>query len=87
MSVWHQIYLPASGQAMRLRTTRFATEATYDKLEVWSWKNGAWVKIKTYTGSTGPALSDEFPGQYHYVKFVSDSSITAAGVSLDAEYR
>jgi hypothetical protein len=87
MSVWHQVYLPAGAQAMRLVTSRFATEAGYDKLEVWSWKNGAWAKMKTYSGTSGPALTDEFTGQYHYVKFVSDSSVTAAGVSFDAEYR
>lgn len=87
MSVWHQIYLPAGAQAMRIRTSRFATEASYDKLEVWTWKNGAWAKIKMYSGSAGPALTEEFAGQYHYVKFVSDSSVTGAGVSLDAEYR
>lgn len=87
MSVWHQIYLPTSAQAMRLNTSRFATEAGYDKLEVWTWQNGAWVKIKTYSGTTGPALTEEFVGQYHYVKFVSDSSVTKAGVSFDAEYR
>jgi hypothetical protein len=87
MSVWHQAYLPAGAQTMRLSTLRFATETTYDKLEVWSWKNGAWTKIKTYTGSLGPALTDEFPGQYHYLKFVSDSSVVKAGVSVDVQYR
>jgi hypothetical protein len=87
MSVWHQAYLPTDGQAMRLRTTRFATEANYDKLEVWSWKNGSWIKVATYTGTAGPALTTEFAGQYHYLKFVSDSSVTKAGVSLDVEWR
>jgi hypothetical protein len=86
-SVWKELYLPAGAQAMRLRTTRFRTEAGYDKLEVWTWKNGAWAKVKTYSGTTGPALTDEFVGQYHYLRFVSDSSVTAAGVSVDAEYR
>ncbi|HEY5951257.1 MAG TPA: Kazal-type serine protease inhibitor family protein, partial [Kofleriaceae bacterium] len=87
VSVWKDLYLPADAQALRLRATRFATEASYDKLEVWTWKNGAWAKIKTYSGTAGPTLTDEFPGQYHYLHFVSDSSITAAGISLDAEYR
>ncbi len=87
MSVWHQVYLPAGAQAMRLHTSRFVTELNYDKLEVWSWKNGAWAKVATYTGTTGPALTEEFAGQYHYLKFVSDSSVTKAGVSLDAEWR
>jgi hypothetical protein len=87
VSVWKELYLPSGAQVMRLVSTRFRTEAGYDKLEVWTWKNGAWTKVKTYSGSTGPALADEFPGQYHYLHFVSDSSVTAAGVSLDAQYR
>lgn len=87
MSVWKELYLPAEAQALRLRSTRFETERTYDKLEVWSWRNGAWLKVKTYTGSSGPAVTDEWPGQYHYLRFVSDSSVTDRGVSLDAEWR
>lgn len=86
-SVWKELTLPSDGQVLRLRATRFRTEAGYDKLEVWTWKNGAWVKVKTYSGTTGPALTEEFAGRYHYLRFVSDSSITAAGVSVDAEYR
>ena len=87
VSGWKEIYLPSGAQVMRLSSTRFRTEANYDKLEVWTWKNGAWTKVKTYSGSTGPALTDEFPGQYHYLHFVSDSSVSAAGVSVDAQYR
>lgn len=86
-SVWKELYLPSGAQALRLRTTRFRTEPGYDKLEVWTWQNGAWMKVKTYSGTVGPALTDEFPGRYHYLRFVSDSSITASGVSVDAEYR
>jgi hypothetical protein len=86
-SVWKELYLPSGAQVMRLATTRFRTEASYDKLEVWTWKNAAWTKIKTYSGATGPALTEEFVGQYHYLRFVSDSSVTAAGVSVDAQYR
>jgi hypothetical protein len=86
-SVWKELYLPAGAQVMRLRSSRFRTEAGYDKLEVWSWQNGAWAKIKTYSGTTGPALTDEFAGQYHYLRFVSDSSVTDTGVVVDAEYR
>lgn len=87
MSVWHQAYLPAGAQAMRLSSLRFATETNYDKLEVWTWKNGAWTRVRSYTGTVGPALTDEFPGQYHYLKFVSDSSVVKAGVSVDIQYR
>ena len=86
-SVWHQLYLPVEAEALRLVVTRFELEQGYDKLEVWTWKNGAWVKVRTYTGNVGPAVTDEFPGRYHYLRFVSDSSITDAGVALDAEWR
>ena len=86
-SVWHEIYLPAEAQALRLVATRFRLENNYDKLEVWTWKNGAWTKIKTYTGTAGPTATDEFPGQYHYLRFTSDSSVTDQGVALDAQWR
>lgn len=86
-SVWFQVYLPAGAQALRLHATGFATEASYDFLEVWAWRNGAWTKVKAFSGTTGPALTDEFAGQYFYLKFVSDSSVTATGFTVNAEYR
>lgn len=86
-SVWKELYLPSGAQVMRLAASRFRTEAGYDKLEVWTWQDGAWTKVKVYSGANGPALTDEFPGRYHYLHFVSDSSITASGISIDAEYR
>jgi hypothetical protein len=86
-SVWHQLYLPAEAQALRLVATRFRLENHYDKLEVWTWTNGAWAKVRTYTGTAGPAVTDEFAGRYHYLRFVSDSTVTDQGVALDAEWR
>jgi hypothetical protein len=86
-SVWKQLYLPAEAQALRLAVSQFKTEAKYDKLEVWTWENNDWALKATFTGSTGPALSQEFPGQYHYLHFVSDSSVTDSGVTLDAQWR
>ena len=86
-SVWYQVYLPSGAQSMRLRQTGFKTEANYDFLEVWSWKNGAWAKLKAFSGSTGPALTEEFAGQFFYLKFVSDSSVTATGFTVYPEYR
>ncbi|MBA3397948.1 MAG: hypothetical protein H0T89_35315 [Deltaproteobacteria bacterium] len=86
-SVWHQLYLPAEAQLLRLSATRFRTEAGYDKLEVWTWKNGAWTLVRMYSGTAGPRLTDEFPGVYHYLRFVSDSSVTDQGVSVDAQWR
>jgi len=86
-SVWYQVYLPAGAQAMRLRQTGFATEANYDFLEVWTWKNGAWTRVQRFSGTTGPSNTDEFAGQYFYLKFVSDSSVTKTGFTVFPEYR
>ena len=87
-SVWKEVSLPAGAQAMRLVTaTGFALEANYDFLEVWSWTNGAWKLDHRYTGTTGPAATDEFAGQYHYLRFISDSSVNKAGFRVDAQYR
>ena len=87
-SVWKELSLPASAQSLRLVTaTGFALEANYDFLEVWSWVNGAWKKMKRYTGTTGPAPTDEFAGRYHYLRFVSDSSVNKTGFRVDAQYR
>lgn len=87
-SVWKELTLPTGAQSMRLVTaTGFALEANYDFLEVWSWVNGAWKQMKRYTGTTGPSATDEFPGRYHYLKFVSDSSINKSGFRVDAEWR
>ena len=85
--MWHQLYLPAEAQALRLITSRFRLENTYDKLEVWTWQSGDWRKVKTYTGTTGPAATDELPGRDHYLRFVSDSSVTDQGFALDAQWR
>jgi hypothetical protein len=85
--VWKQLYLPAEAVALRLKINAFATEANYDFLEVWTWKNSAWVKVKSFTGSLGVLTTEEYLGRYHYLRFVSDSSVTAQGVTLDAQWR
>lgn len=86
-SVWKDVYLPASAQALRLKVASFSLEANYDFLEVWVWRNSAWRLVKRYTGTTGPALTEEFTGRYFYLKFVSDSSVTKFGFKIAAEYR
>lgn len=86
-SVWKEITLPTTAQKMRLKTTDFSLEANYDFLEVWTWINGAWSRVKRYTGTAGPLGTDEFPGRYHYLRFVSDSSVTKTGFRVDAEWR
>lgn len=87
-SVWKELALPSGAQALRLLTAAgFSLEANYDFLEVWTWKNGAWERVRRYTGTAGPAATDEFPGRYHYLRFVSDSSVTRPGFRVDAQWR
>jgi hypothetical protein len=86
-SVWKQLYLPSGATSMRLITAGvFELEQGYDKLEIWTWKNGAWHRVRTFTGTVGPSAADEFPGRYHYLHFVSDYSVTKEGFNLIAEY-
>jgi hypothetical protein len=86
-SVWKETYLPSEAQALRLNASSFRLEPGYDFLEVWTFTNGAWVRVARYTGSAGPRATDEFPGRFHYLRFVSDSSITDQGFRVDAEWR
>ncbi len=89
VSQWSsQITLPTGATTMRLAMTGvFSLEQNYDFLEVWTWQNNAWVRSRRYTGTVGPAASDEFPGKYFYLKFVSDSSVTKEGFNVLAQYR
>jgi hypothetical protein len=41
---------------------------------VWAFQNSAWVRIKRYTGTIGPSLTEEFVGQYFYLKLAIDPS-------------
>ena len=85
---WKQVYLPAGATRMHLVTSgAFDLEANYDFLEVWTWANNAWTRTKRYTGVVGPSATDEFAGQFFYLKFVSDNSVTRAGFSVVAKYR
>lgn len=86
-NVWKNLDLPAGATKMRLvNSGTFALENNYDKLEVWVWRNGAWAKLKTYTGSVAPAPAYEFTGARFQLHFVSDSSVTQRGFDLTAEY-
>ncbi len=87
LNTWTAINLPAGAAKLRLiKNGNFELESGYDKLEVWAWRSGAWVKVKTYSGTAGPALADEFAGQYFYLHLVSDSSVTKYGFDVTAEY-
>ena len=82
------ITLPTGATKLRLAMTGvFDLESNYDFLEVWTWQNNTWVRTKRYTGTVGPAVTDEFAGKYFYLKFVSDSSITREGFNVLAQYR
>ena len=86
-SEWKQLYAPEGANKVRLVVTgAFEMEAGYDFLEVYSWKNNAWTLMKRYTGTVGPALTDELIGRYHYLRLVSDSSITKTGFDVAAEW-
>lgn len=86
-SSWKQLYLPAGATEMRLTVSRFSLERNYDFLEVWAWNGSAWTRVARFTGTDGPQPSQTFPGRYHYLHFVSDSSVSAQGFALGAEYQ
>lgn len=86
-SEWKQLYAPAGATKVHLVVNgTFELEQNYDWLEVYSWRNNAWTLVKRYTGTVGPALTDELTGRYHYLRFVSDSSITKHGFDVAAEW-
>ncbi len=86
-SVWQEVTAPAGATKVRLVVNgAFDLEQSYDYLEVYSWVGGAWKLGKRYTGSVGPAVTDELAGRYHYVRLVSDSSIVGRGFDLSFEW-
>jgi hypothetical protein len=86
-SSWKQLYLPEGSIEVRLDTIGdFELENGYDFLELWTY-DGGWQKVATFTGAEGPTPNQVFAGQYHYLHFVSDYSVTGAGFNLVAEYR
>lgn len=87
LNVWRQLYLPEGAARLRLIAQgAFALEQGYDLLEVWAWRGGAWVEVATYTGGIGPSAADAWEGRYFYLHLVTDSSVTAHGFELTAEY-
>jgi Kazal-type serine protease inhibitor-like protein len=86
-SIYKSVTLPAGATKLRLVSTgTFNLEQGYDKLEVFVRVNGAWSKVKTYTGTVAPAATDELVGTEFSLHFVSDSSVTKHGFSLTAQY-
>ena len=51
-----------------------------------AWQNNAWVRVKRYTGTAGPVLTDEFTGRYFYLRLASDSSVTKHGFDIAVQY-
>ncbi len=87
LATFKELYAPAGATKVRLVVNgRFELENNYDYLEVYSWQNARWVRVKRYTGTVGPALTDELVGRYHYLKIVSDSSITKHGFDVTAQF-
>ena len=87
MSEWKQLYAPEGATKVRLVANgTFELEQGYDFLEVYAWRNSAWVQIKRYTGTVGPAATEELSGRYFYLRLVTDSSITKRGFDVAAEW-
>jgi len=75
LATWKEAYPPAGETKLRLVTIgTFELENQHDSLEVWAFQNSAWVRIKRYTGTIGPSLTEEFVGQYFYLKLAIDPS-------------
>ena len=86
-SEWKQVYAPAGAGKIRVVTTGvFDLERGYDFLEVYGWIGGRWTLEKRYTGTTGPASTDEFAGRYHYLRLVTDSSVVRHGFDVGVEW-
>lgn len=87
MAQFKELYAPAGTTRVRLVVRPpFELEANYDFLEVYTWSGTRWNRVRRYTGNVGPALTDELVGRYHYVKIVSDSSVTRYGFDITAQY-
>ena len=87
VSEWKQLYAPAGAGKVRLVVNgTFDLERNFDFLEVYAWRNNQWTQIKRYTGTAGPALTDEHSGRYFYLRFVTDSSVTRHGFDVSAEW-
>ncbi|HVV84036.1 MAG TPA: Kazal-type serine protease inhibitor domain-containing protein [Kofleriaceae bacterium] len=86
-SEWHALTAPDGATKVHLVVNgTFELENGYDFLEVYSWRNNAWTLVKRYTGTVGPALTDELTGRYHYLRLVSDVSVTRYGFDVSAEW-
>ena len=70
---------------MGLSAASFALESNYDFLEVHAWNGARWVMVKRYTGTVGPALTDEFVGRYFYLRLATDASVTRHGFEVAVE--
>jgi hypothetical protein len=86
-SEWKQLYAPEGAAKVRLiRTGTFELEQGYDFLEAYAWRNSQWTLVKRWTGTVGPAATEELAGRYFYLRFASDSSITKYGFDVSAEW-
>ncbi len=88
-SVWRKLDAPAGATRLRLVVAgaRFELESGFDFLEIHS-RNaaGAWVVTRRYTGTTGPALTDELVGREFWLRLATDVSVTKYGFELTAQW-
>ena len=97
---WFRVVAPVGATAVQLTTNGTfdiergtnrngsprALDQAYDQLTVWSYTDGEWKAVRTYSGRQGPN-GDIFPGRFHYVHFASDISVTRHGFDISASYR
>ncbi len=87
-SLWTKLFAPEGSTQVRIElVTDFSLEKNYDFLEVWSWNGSSWVKAGQLSDTQPAGEEFVFDGRYHYLHFVSDSSVTDSGFSLSASYK
>ena len=82
-------YLPEGATKMRLRSDRpfeLADGGDYFAVWTWSFETNNWELADWWQYGDGPTLTDEFPGRYHILQFISDGQGEANGLSVHVEY-
>ncbi len=74
-------YVITTGAPIYLRFDSFATEAEYAKVEVYDGTSAKGTLKGSFSGATVPAIQVATSGSM-YVRFMSDSGIAAAGLSM-----
>ena len=88
-SAWKQLYLPADGAgdaARRRRPFNLETELRLPRGVDVAERRVAPRRSATPARRARPR-TEEFPGRYHYLRFVSDSSVQRHGFTVDPAWR